>query len=83
MCGVGNSIGFLKKRALSLGALASNQSPETVVGPIEAHWRANPGSPIEQIHVFPFGGIRTAAEWLASRGSWQDDLAGPSAVARR
>ena len=83
MCGVGNSIGFLRKRALSLGALASNQSPETVVGPIEAHWRANPGSPIEQIHVFPFGGIEKAAEWLAARGTWGEDRASPSAIASR
>ena len=83
MCGVGNSIGFLKKRALSLGALASNQSPETVVGPIEAHWRANPGSPIEQIHVFPFGGIQKAAEWLAARGTWGEVRTGPSAIASR
>jgi methylenetetrahydrofolate reductase (NADPH) len=81
MCGVGNSIGFLKKRALSLGALATSQSPETVVRPIEAHWRGNPGSPIEQIHVFPFGGIRKAAEWLAARGSWAEGPTGPSAVA--
>jgi methylenetetrahydrofolate reductase (NADPH) len=83
MCGVGNSIGFLKKRALSLGALASNQSPETVVGPIEAHWRANPGSPIEQIHVFPFGGIEKAAEWLVARGSWGKDRARPPVAAGR
>lgn len=76
MCGVGNSIGFLKKRSLSLAALASNQSPEAVVGPIEAHWRDHPSSPIEQIHVFPFGGIQKAAEWLVARGSWADDRTG-------
>src|SRR5690606_21899997 len=54
MCGVGNSIDFLKKRAMSLTALASNQSPETVVGPIEEHWRRVSESPVRQIHVFPF-----------------------------
>lgn len=83
MCGIGNSIGFLKRRALSLGALASNQSPETVVAPIEAHWRDNSSSPIEQIHVFPFGGIEKAAEWLFARGSWGDEQAWSSAFAGR
>lgn len=73
MCGVGNSINFLKKRALSLAAFASNQSPETVVGPIEEHCRRNPDSAIRQIHVFPFGGIKSAAEWLETRGTWRED----------
>lgn len=82
-CGVGNSIGFLKKRALSLGALATNQSPESVVGPIEAYWRSNPGSPIEQIHVFPFGGTQKAAEWLVTRGSWASETTGSDAGAER
>ncbi|MCO5162486.1 MAG: methylenetetrahydrofolate reductase [Mesorhizobium sp.] len=83
MCGIGNSIGFLKKRALSLGALASNQSPETIVAPIEAQWRGNPSTPIEQVHVFPFGGIGKAAQWLVARGSWDDERTlSPASAAR-
>jgi len=73
MCGVGNSIEFLKKRALSLSALATNHSPESVVGPIENHWRQTPGTGIRQIHVFPFGGIEKSAEWLEARGSWREN----------
>ncbi|WP_099864790.1 methylenetetrahydrofolate reductase [Pararhizobium haloflavum] len=70
MCGVGNSVTFLKKNALALTALATTHSPETVVGPIENHVRANPHSAIKQIHVFPFGGLRKSAEWLVERGTW-------------
>lgn len=70
MCGVGNSISFLKKNALSLTALATSHSPESVVGPIEDHFLANPESAIKQIHVFPFGGIKKSSEWLVERGSW-------------
>lgn len=70
MCGVGNSISFLKKNALSLTALATSHSPEGMVGPIENHVAATPGSAIAQIHVFPFGGIKKSAEWLVERGSW-------------
>ncbi|HEV7252360.1 MAG TPA: methylenetetrahydrofolate reductase [Mesorhizobium sp.] len=70
MCGVGNSISFLKKNALSLTALATSHSPEQVVGPIERHVQASPATPIRQIHVFPFGGIKKTSEWLAERGSW-------------
>ncbi len=70
MCGVGNSISFLKKNALSLTALATSHSPEAVVGPIEDHFLSNPESAIKQIHVFPFGGIKKSSEWLVERGSW-------------
>lgn len=72
MCGVGNSISFLKRNAFSLTALATNHSPESMVGPIEAHHQATPGTPIAQLHVFPFGGITKSAEWLYDRGTWQD-----------
>ncbi|MEF2546832.1 methylenetetrahydrofolate reductase [Aurantimonas sp. E1-2-R+4] len=70
MCGVGNSVAFLKKRALALTALATTHSPEAVVGPIERHWQATLDSPVRQIHVFPFGGLVKSAEWLTERGSW-------------
>lgn len=71
LCGVGNSITYLKKNALSLTALAKGHSPESVVGPIERYWQENPAGPIRQIHVFPFGGLQKSAEWLEERGSWQ------------
>jgi methylenetetrahydrofolate reductase (NADPH) len=70
LCGVGNSIQFLKRNALSLTALATSHSPEAVVGPIETHAARNPSSPIAQIHVFPFGGLKKSSEWLVERGTW-------------
>lgn len=73
ICGVGASLDFLKKRASSLVALATSHSPESVVGPIEDYVAAHRQGPIRQIHVFPFGGLRKSAEWLAERGSWFSD----------
>jgi methylenetetrahydrofolate reductase (NADH) len=70
LCGVGPSLDFLKKRATSVMALAAGFSPEGVVGPIESHIATCPTCPIAQLHVFPFGGLRKTAEWLAERGSW-------------
>lgn len=69
-CGVGNSLNFLKKRAASLATLASGYSPESMVEPVERHVREKPASAIAQIHVFPFGGLKNAANWLEERGSW-------------
>jgi len=71
LCGVGNSLNFLKKRSGSLAALATTHSPESFLGPIENHLRAKPESAIAQLHVFPFGGIKSTARWLYERGSWQ------------
>ena len=70
MCGVGNSLNFFKKRFGAVAALATRYSPEEVVEPIERAWAMADDVNIAQIHVFPFGGIRSAADWLAERGSF-------------
>lgn len=74
LCGVGNSIAYLRKNALSLTALATRHSPESVVAPIEEFCKGNPDSAIRQIHVFPFGGLVKSAEWLQERHTWQRPL---------
>lgn len=70
MCGVGNSIKFLKKRAGAISTLVSGFNPDEIVNPIEKHALADPACVIKQIHVFPFGGMKKSAEWLRQRGSW-------------
>ena len=69
MCGVGNSLNFFKKRTSAIAHLATRHSPEEVVAPIEAAWRAGEGN-IAQIHVFPFGGLGSSSDWLRERGSF-------------
>jgi methylenetetrahydrofolate reductase (NADPH) len=69
MCGVGNSLSFFKKRTGALTALATQHSPEDVVGPIEQAWFDGVGH-IAQIHVFPFGGLKNSSDWLWNRGSF-------------
>lgn len=70
MVGIGNSVDFLRKQSGRLAALVAGPSPETVVGPVERRWQADPGGPIRQLHVFAFGGLKSAAAWLRERGSW-------------
>ena len=69
MCGVGNSLNFFKKRTSAIAMLATKHSPEEVVQPIEKAWREG-GTPITQLHVFPFGGLQNSASWLTDRGSF-------------
>lgn len=81
MCGVGNSLSMFRKRAGALTTLMTRFSPETVVEPVERHVAATPGSPIRQIHAFPFGGIGQTARWLRARGSWPAETAAMEAAA--
>ena len=71
MCGVGNSISFLKNRSSAILSMVSGFSPDEMVDPIEAHVKAHgDATPIKQIHVFPFGGVKKSAQWLEERGTW-------------
>jgi methylenetetrahydrofolate reductase (NADPH) len=71
LSGVGNSMQFLRRNAMSITTLASGFDPETVVSPIERHWQDNPDSPISQLHVFAFGGAKATSQWLIDRGTWK------------
>lgn len=63
-CGVGPSLKVLQKRAMDVTRLLTPYEPTEVVSGL-AHYKAqNPQSLISQVHVFPLGGIRTAADWM-------------------
>ncbi|MGI9405971.1 MAG: methylenetetrahydrofolate reductase [Hyphomicrobiaceae bacterium] len=70
LCGVGQSVDFLKKRGGALATMVTGFSPDEVVTPLEEHIQSGSGSLITQIHVFPFGGLKKSSEWLTERGSW-------------
>ncbi|QFU08857.1 hypothetical protein PARPLA_02010 [Rhodobacteraceae bacterium THAF1] len=62
-CGVGPSLRVLQKRAMDVTKLVLPYTPDDVVNELAAHKAANPDFAIEQIHIFPLGGIKTSAEW--------------------
>ena len=68
-CGVGPSLKVLQKRAMDLGKLLVPYEPTEVVAELAAYKAAHPQSLIEQIHVFPLGGINPSAEWMNKHGS--------------
>ena len=68
--GVENSLNFLKKRGGAVVSMLSGYDPETMAEPLETRVTSQPASQLEQIHVYPFGGIQKTADWLHSRGSW-------------
>ncbi|UVC06563.1 methylenetetrahydrofolate reductase [Rhizobium sp. TH2] len=68
-CGVGPSLKVLQKRAMDLSKLLVPYEPTEVVAGLSEHKAANPHSLIEQLHVFPLGGINAATEWMRKHGS--------------
>jgi len=81
MCGVGNSLGFLKKRGGAMATMVKGFDPNDIVAPIEFHWKQSETTLIKQIHVFPFGGVKKSTSWLTKRGSWANDAVCVAATA--
>lgn len=74
-CGVGPSLQVLQKRAMDVTKLLLPYEPDEVVDALAAHKAANPSFGIEQVHIFPLGGIATAATWANARTGQQPALA--------
>jgi methylenetetrahydrofolate reductase (NADPH) len=65
-CGVGPSLRVLQKRATDVTKLLVPYEPTEFVSRLAAHKAAHPDFPIEAVHVFPLGGIKSSATWLAT-----------------
>ena len=68
-CGVGPSLRVLQKRAMDVTKLVLPYEPDDIVTELAAHKAANPGFAITHLHLFPLGGIATAADWAQKRGA--------------
>jgi methylenetetrahydrofolate reductase (NADPH) len=66
-CGIGPSLSVLQKRALDLSKLLTPYEPDEFLTEIADYKATHPESLIQQIHVFPLGGIRPSAEWMNER----------------
>ena len=66
-CGVGPSLRVLQRRAKDVTKLVTPFEPTQLVADLAAHRATHPGFGIEQVHLFPLGGIRAAADWAAAQ----------------
>lgn len=71
-CGVGPSLGVLKKRALDLTKLLVPFEPTDLLEQMTEAKRDG-RLDLEKIHIFPLGGIRNAARYAAERTGWEVD----------
>ena len=65
-CGVGPSLRVLQRRAMDVTKLVLPYTPDDVAAALARHKAAHPDSLIAGAHIFPLGGIKTSAEWVAS-----------------
>lgn len=63
-CGVGASVKVLQRRAMDLTKLLLPYEPTDVVRDLADYKARAPHSLIENLHVFPLGGIQTAVDWM-------------------
>jgi methylenetetrahydrofolate reductase (NADPH) len=62
-CGVGPSFKVLQKRAMDVTKLLLPYEPVEVLSKLAAYRQTHPESRIEQVHIFPLGGIKASAVW--------------------
>ncbi len=78
MCGVGNSIRFLTKRAGSVTQLLTKQAPDDQLHQIEhAREQARENNTrflIDSYHFFPLGGFRASYDWAMALRAGQFDI---------
>ena len=67
-CGVGPSLQVLQKRAMDVSRLVRPYAPTALVADLAARLRGPDASRIAQLHLFPLGGIASAAEWAIAHG---------------
>jgi methylenetetrahydrofolate reductase (NADPH) len=67
-CGVGPSLRILHRRAMDVSRLMLPYEPTEVVAGVAAYRAAHPQCGIEQVHIFPLGGIKAAVEWADAHG---------------
>jgi methylenetetrahydrofolate reductase (NADPH) len=64
LCGVGNSMRVLTRQAGNLFKLASLSFPDGLISALAWQRAGDPGSRIERLHFYPFGGLARTARWL-------------------
>ncbi len=74
-CGVGPSLRVLQRRAADLTKLMLPFTPESFLRDLAEHKAQNPDFNIENVHVFPLGGITRSAEFMDEFGAQRRRMA--------
>lgn len=67
-CGVGASLRVIQRRAADLRKLLTPVSPDDLIAALESRLRPGDDHRIAGLHLFPLGGVKPCADWLAAKG---------------
>lgn len=68
-CGVGSSLRVLQRRARSMGGLLRPHAPDQLLAGFDDARSRGEAQNLASVHIFPFGGIRAAADWARGRSA--------------
>jgi methylenetetrahydrofolate reductase (NADPH) len=68
-CGIGPSLKALQGRPSLAGWMARRWQPDALARDLAAEVAAQPHLGVEGLHLFPFGGLDSAADWLARQSA--------------
>jgi methylenetetrahydrofolate reductase (NADPH) len=64
-CGIGASLRALGRGHAAFARILTEATPDALIGALVA--AEHPDDPIDGLHIFTFGGVRRAAEWMHAR----------------
>lgn len=67
-CGVGPSMKVLQRRAKDMSKLLVSYEPTELLAELAFHKEQYPSFGIEQVHLFPLGGIKSSVAWATANG---------------
>ena len=65
-CGIGNSAKYIKKQSRNAAKLLSNSTPHQLLNDLAQYQLNNSQSQIQNIHLYPLGGLRKSIDWMNS-----------------
>ncbi len=68
-CGVGASLRVLQRRTRDVGSLLRPHAPDALLEELDAASERGEAPNLASVHIFPFGGIRAAADWARGRSA--------------
>src|SRR5262249_19780123 len=66
-CGIGASLCALARGHTAFARILAEAGPDALIGALVAE--EDPGRPIDGLHLFTFGGVARAAEWIRTRAA--------------
>lgn len=73
-CGIGPSMRFISRQAMNVAKLLTVAAPDKLVADLAAYQSGNARCGIENVHMYPLGGLKKSAQWSYAVADGRFDL---------